>query len=30
VFAEYALYYGLGVDAVVADFPDLAVLARRT
>lgn len=28
-FAEYALYYGLGVDAVVTDFPDLAVLARR-
>jgi glycerophosphoryl diester phosphodiesterase len=28
-FAEYALYYGMGVDAVVTDFPDLAVLARR-
>ncbi|MFJ2241670.1 glycerophosphodiester phosphodiesterase family protein [Streptomyces sp. NPDC087859] len=28
-FAEYALYYGLGVDAVVTDFPDLAVIARR-
>ncbi|MFC5217112.1 glycerophosphodiester phosphodiesterase family protein [Streptomyces coerulescens] len=28
-FAEYALYYGLGVDAVVTDFPDLAVMARR-
>ncbi|MFE5815578.1 glycerophosphodiester phosphodiesterase family protein [Streptomyces sp. NPDC056479] len=28
-FAEYALYYELGVDAVVTDFPDLAVLARR-
>lgn len=27
-FGEYALYYGLGVDAVVTDFPDLAVLAR--
>ncbi|KUO22176.1 glycerophosphodiester phosphodiesterase [Streptomyces dysideae] len=27
-FAEYALYYGLGVDAVVTDFPDLAVIAR--
>ncbi len=27
-FAEYALHYGLGVDAVVTDFPDLAVLAR--
>ncbi|MER6343043.1 glycerophosphodiester phosphodiesterase family protein [Streptomyces sp. NPDC001595] len=23
-FAEYALHYGLGVDAVVTDFPDLA------
>ncbi|MFJ8533401.1 glycerophosphodiester phosphodiesterase family protein [Streptomyces sp. NPDC093591] len=28
-FAEYALYYGMGVDAVVTDFPDLAVMARR-
>ncbi|MGQ4383324.1 glycerophosphodiester phosphodiesterase [Streptomyces sp. SAS_270] len=28
-FAEYSLYYGLGVDAVVTDFPDLAVIARR-
>ena len=28
-FAEYALYYGLGVDAGVTDFPDLAVMARR-
>ncbi|EGX59318.1 putative glycerophosphoryl diester phosphodiesterase [Streptomyces zinciresistens K42] len=28
-FAEYALYYGMGVDAVVTDFPDLAVTARR-
>ncbi|MFH0518164.1 glycerophosphodiester phosphodiesterase family protein [Streptomyces sp. M41] len=28
-FAEYALYYRLGVDAVVTDFPDLAVMARR-
>ncbi|MFF4251746.1 glycerophosphodiester phosphodiesterase family protein [Streptomyces sp. NPDC001663] len=28
-FAEYALYYDLGVDAVVTDFPDLAVIARR-
>ncbi|GAB2743758.1 glycerophosphodiester phosphodiesterase family protein [Streptomyces bullii] len=28
-FAECALYYRLGVDAVVTDFPDLAVLARR-
>ncbi|WP_369246607.1 glycerophosphodiester phosphodiesterase family protein [Streptomyces sp. R41] len=27
-FAEYALYYGLGVDAVVTDFPDLAAIAR--
>lgn len=27
-FGEYALYYRLGVDAVVTDFPDLAVLAR--
>ncbi|WP_274558459.1 glycerophosphodiester phosphodiesterase family protein [Streptomyces spiramyceticus] len=27
-FAEYALHYGLGVDAVVTDFPDLAVIAR--
>jgi len=27
-FAEYALYYRLGVDAVVTDFPDLAVIAR--
>ncbi|MFJ8631451.1 glycerophosphodiester phosphodiesterase family protein [Streptomyces sp. NPDC093568] len=27
-FAEYALYYGMGVDAVVTDFPDLAVTAR--
>ncbi|MGW5618298.1 glycerophosphodiester phosphodiesterase family protein [Streptomyces sp. NPDC003877] len=29
-FAEYALYYDLGVDAVVTDFPDLAVAARRS
>jgi glycerophosphoryl diester phosphodiesterase len=29
-FAEYALYYRLGVDAVVTDFPDLAVIARRS
>ncbi|MET9392252.1 glycerophosphodiester phosphodiesterase family protein [Streptomyces sp. NPDC006624] len=29
-FAEYALYYRLGVDAVVTDFPDLAVMARRS
>lgn len=28
-FAEYALHYGLGVDAVVTDFPDLAVAARE-
>lgn len=28
-FAEYALYYRQGVDAVVTDFPDLAVIARR-
>ncbi|WDV51696.1 glycerophosphodiester phosphodiesterase family protein [Streptomyces coeruleorubidus] len=28
-FAEYALYYRWGVDAVVTDFPDLAVMARR-
>ncbi|WP_030237197.1 glycerophosphodiester phosphodiesterase family protein [Streptomyces sp. NRRL S-455] len=28
-FAEYALYYRMGVDAVVTDFPDLAVMARR-
>jgi glycerophosphoryl diester phosphodiesterase len=28
-FAEYALYYRLGVDAVVTDLPDLAVIARR-
>ncbi len=28
-FAEFALYYRLGVDAVVTDFPDLAVMARR-
>ncbi|MFJ4562519.1 glycerophosphodiester phosphodiesterase family protein [Streptomyces caelestis] len=28
-FAEYALYYRMGVDAVVTDFPDLAVIARR-
>lgn len=28
-FAEYALYFGMGVDAVVTDFPDLAVMARR-
>jgi glycerophosphoryl diester phosphodiesterase len=27
-FAEYALHYGLGVDAVVTDFPDLARIAR--
>lgn len=27
-FGEYALHYGLGVDAVVTDFPDLAVIAR--
>ncbi|MFF3338080.1 glycerophosphodiester phosphodiesterase family protein [Streptomyces flavidovirens] len=27
-FAEYALHYGMGVDAVVTDFPDLAVIAR--
>ncbi|MEU9985073.1 glycerophosphodiester phosphodiesterase family protein [Streptomyces sp. NPDC050856] len=26
--AEYARYYAWGVDAVVTDFPDLAVLAR--
>jgi glycerophosphoryl diester phosphodiesterase len=29
-FAEYALYYRMGVDAVVTDFPDLAVMARRS
>ncbi|WP_030609895.1 glycerophosphodiester phosphodiesterase family protein [Streptomyces fulvoviolaceus] len=29
-FAEYALYYGMGVDAVVTDFPDLAVIARSS
>ncbi|MGI5369961.1 glycerophosphodiester phosphodiesterase [Streptomyces sp. A244] len=29
-FAEYALYYRMGVDAVVTDFPDLAVIARRS
>jgi glycerophosphoryl diester phosphodiesterase len=29
-FAEYALYYLMGVDAVVTDFPDLAVIARRS
>jgi glycerophosphoryl diester phosphodiesterase len=28
-FGEYALYYRMGVDAVVTDFPDLAVMARR-
>jgi glycerophosphoryl diester phosphodiesterase len=28
-FAEYALHYGLGVDAVVTDFPDLARTARQ-
>jgi glycerophosphoryl diester phosphodiesterase len=28
-FAECALYYGMGVDAVVTDFPDLAVMARK-
>ncbi|MFE7133650.1 glycerophosphodiester phosphodiesterase family protein [Streptomyces sp. NPDC057638] len=28
-FAEYALHYGLGLDAVVTDFPDLAVAARE-
>ncbi|MFC9126644.1 glycerophosphodiester phosphodiesterase family protein [Streptomyces sp. NPDC057099] len=28
-FTEYALYYRMGVDAVVTDFPDLAVMARR-
>jgi glycerophosphoryl diester phosphodiesterase len=28
-FAEYALHYGLGVDAVVTDFPDLARIARE-
>ncbi|QIJ66532.1 glycerophosphodiester phosphodiesterase [Streptomyces sp. JB150] len=27
-FAEYALHYALGVDAVVTDFPDLARIAR--
>ncbi|MET9429491.1 MULTISPECIES: glycerophosphodiester phosphodiesterase family protein [unclassified Streptomyces] len=27
-FAEYARHYALGVDAVVTDFPDLAVIAR--
>ncbi|MFI8216307.1 glycerophosphodiester phosphodiesterase family protein [Streptomyces sp. NPDC085932] len=29
-FAEYTLYYDMGVDAVVTDFPDLAVSARRS
>ncbi|MFJ5993804.1 glycerophosphodiester phosphodiesterase family protein [Streptomyces sp. NPDC092370] len=29
-FAEYTLYYRMGVDAVVTDFPDLAVMARRS
>ncbi|MFJ4239959.1 glycerophosphodiester phosphodiesterase family protein [Streptomyces iakyrus] len=29
-FAECALYYRMGVDAVVTDFPDLAVIARRS
>ncbi|MFF5366269.1 glycerophosphodiester phosphodiesterase family protein [Streptomyces sp. NPDC013187] len=29
-FAEYTLYYRMGVDAVVTDFPDLAVIARRS
>ncbi|WP_330175820.1 glycerophosphodiester phosphodiesterase family protein [Streptomyces sp. NBC_01498] len=29
-FAEYALHYGLGVDAVVTDFPDIAAMARDT
>ncbi|MQS36559.1 glycerophosphodiester phosphodiesterase family protein [Streptomyces katsurahamanus] len=28
-FGEYALHYGIGVDAVVTDFPDIAVLARQ-
>jgi glycerophosphoryl diester phosphodiesterase len=28
-FAEYALHYGLGGDAVVTDFPDLAHIARE-
>ncbi|MGW0609752.1 glycerophosphodiester phosphodiesterase family protein [Streptomyces sp. NPDC002788] len=28
-FTEYALYYRMGVDAVVTDFPDMAVMARR-
>jgi glycerophosphoryl diester phosphodiesterase len=28
-FAEYALHYALGVDAVVTDFPDLAHMARH-
>ncbi|MEI7031483.1 glycerophosphodiester phosphodiesterase family protein [Streptomyces pratensis] len=27
-FAEYAFHYGQGVDAVVTDFPDIAVQAR--
>ncbi|MGW8450740.1 glycerophosphodiester phosphodiesterase family protein [Streptomyces niveus] len=27
-FAEYALHFGRGVDAVVTDYPDIAVLAR--
>ncbi|MER7106158.1 glycerophosphodiester phosphodiesterase family protein [Streptomyces sp. NPDC000229] len=27
-FAEYAQHFALGVDAVVTDFPDLAVIAR--
>ncbi|MFF8290642.1 glycerophosphodiester phosphodiesterase family protein [Streptomyces sp. NPDC016309] len=27
-FAEYARHFALGVDAVVTDFPDLAVIAR--
>ncbi len=28
-FAEYAFHYGQGVDAVVTDFPDIAVQARE-
>ncbi|MGX8275812.1 MULTISPECIES: glycerophosphodiester phosphodiesterase family protein [Streptomyces] len=28
-FAEYAFHYGQGVDAVVTDFPDVAVQARE-
>ncbi|WP_432023632.1 glycerophosphodiester phosphodiesterase family protein [Streptomyces parvus] len=28
-FAEYAFHYGRGVDAVVTDFPDIAVQARE-